>query len=185
YFAHAPRLMRLFQDGGLCAADAQSAMQTVFCKVMNTRTERDGVRSMRYDPARGAAFRTWITRIAVNVLIDLRRRGRRSVDFTSVEADRGGRDDEREGFAVRVDPRQARPEEDVIRRESCERVRECVDRLPPRERKVVEAWLASDGRARLRDLADELDTTISTARRLMLKAMQRLRRELAVEGAAA
>lgn len=62
-----PRLVSHAQLRGMSSEDAQDIAAEALLKVARTRDKS------AYDPSKGAAFSTWIYRIALNVLLDKRR----------------------------------------------------------------------------------------------------------------
>jgi RNA polymerase sigma factor (sigma-70 family) len=81
-----PRLASHTRLSGMSSEDAQDIAAETLLKVSGTRYKN------RYDPVRGAAFSTWVFRIALNVRLDLLKlRGRRPKITT---ADGSGREGE-------------------------------------------------------------------------------------------
>lgn len=110
------------------AADATSQ---IFTKALT------GIHRFTPDPARaGSTFRSWLFTIAHNVVIDTRRRHR---GHLSLDTDRGSAT---LAGSPHLRDRAASPEELAIRSDESRRVRQLLERLPDRQRQIVELRLA-------------------------------------------
>lgn len=162
YRLHAPRIYRYcYRRLGHpeLAADATSQ---VFIKAIA------GLASFTPHPEHpGKTFRAWLFRIASNVVIDTRRthRSHRSLDAP---------DDSGDLAAALIDPARS-PEELAISQDTSRAVRAALDKLPERQRQIVElrlAGLTGD------EIAEAMGTTLSAVKSAQFRAWGTLRRAL-------
>ena len=98
-----------------------------------------GLPTFRPDPARsGSTFRSWLFTIAHNVVIDTRRRHRPHVSLDRQVGATG----EASGDPRWLTDPSASPEELAIRADDSERVQAMLQRLPERQRRIVELRIA-------------------------------------------
>ncbi len=110
------------------AADATSQ---IFTKALT------GLHRFTPDRARpGSTFRSWLFTIAHNVVIDSRRRHRAHLSLDTDDAARGY------SASPHLTDRTASPEELAIRADEARGVRLMLERLPDRQRQIVELRLA-------------------------------------------
>jgi RNA polymerase sigma-70 factor (ECF subfamily) len=173
YRRYCARLEQFFRNGGLSEEEARDKAQDVFVRVMETKYPLLGSRAQPYDPHRGTSFKTWLFRIATNLLIDVRRRQGRTVDFTSLE--REGEEGEVEPFEETVPDEEPSPEERTLAKETRQDVHDCMGTLPPRERVAMALWLETNGEMKLADLADRLGVSVPTAHRVLKSAFRHMR----------
>lgn len=114
----------------------------------------------------GAAFRAWLFRIAGTTVIDIQRRHRPS--------DSLDRDDEDATPIHLADPGRT-PDEHLIGNEDARRVRAMLEKLPERQRRIVELRLADlSGQ----EIADAMDISLSAVKSAQFRAFRTLRRLL-------
>lgn len=132
------------------AADAEDIAQEAMLRVWT--------HAPRWQPL--ASFRTWLTRIVVNLCLDRKRRA------TPLPLDVAG------------DPVDNTPgiEQQLEDTEAERRVNAAIDALPPRQRAAI-ALTYRDGLSNA-DAAEALGTSISALETLLVRAKQKLRSEL-------
>ncbi|MGV3483165.1 MAG: sigma-70 family RNA polymerase sigma factor [Planctomycetaceae bacterium] len=113
-----------------------------------------------------AEMRQWLKKIVVHTLIDETRR------YTSTDRRRLDRELVAPNWCA-VAPRENEPSHHVCCQEDDERLLLAIDRLPARQRYVVEAR-HKEGRS-YADIAARLETTEGAARKLMARAIDELR----------
>ncbi len=116
----------------------------------------------RYDP-RLAAFSTWITRIAHNVVSDHLAR-----EATRAQHEAGPAD----GWD-HVPSAEASPEAQILAREAVKRLLACLERLNARDREIVALRFGAE--MRTKDVAALLDIKEHTVSVIVLRALERLR----------
>ena len=128
--------------------------------------ERALTRLSTYDAQRGA-FSTWLFSIAHNMWVNYikkwKRRGAYQVDYSSAVENR-------------ADPRLS-PEQDVLRREQTERMLSCLGTLPDSQQEILTLRFA--GQLSNREIARVLDMNERTVSVYILRALRRLRQQLA------
>jgi RNA polymerase sigma factor (sigma-70 family) len=128
--------------------------------------ERALTRLSTYDAQRGA-FSTWLFSIAHNMWVNYikkwNRRGAFQVDYASAMEDRS-------------DPKVS-PEQDVVRQEQTERMLSCLGTLPERQQEILTLRFA--GQLSNREIAHVLDMNERTVSVYILRALRRLRQQLA------
>jgi len=137
------------------AAIAEELAQDVFLKVYRAR---DG-----YQPS--AHFTTWLYRIAMNRAINWVRDNRNQRNTRTLEP----------VIATRAAPIRS-PEQDVLRQELRQRVREAVEALPERQRMAV--ILHKYGEMEYTQIAEELGCSLSAVKALLNRAYFTLRQSL-------
>ena len=162
YRLHAPRIYRFcYRRLGHpeLAADATSQ---IFTRAIA------GLASFTPHPEHpGKTFRAWLFRIASNIVIDARRQHRphRSLDAP---------DDTAGLAAALIDPARS-PEELAISGDVSRTVRAALDKLPERQRQMIElrlAGLTGD------EIAEAMGTTLSAVKSAQFRAYGTLRRAL-------
>jgi len=162
YRLHAPRIYRFcYRRLGHpeLAADATSQ---VFIKAIA------GLTSFTPHPDHpGKTFRAWLFRIASNVVVDIRRthRSHRSLDAP---------DDAADLVSALIDPGSS-PEDLAISRDDSRTVRAALEKLPERQRQMIElrlAGLTGD------EIAEAMGTTLSAVKSAQFRAYGTLRRAL-------
>jgi len=167
------RLGQFFRNGGLTEEDAQDRAQDVFVRVMETKCPSPDSHAKPYDPTAGVKFKTWLFKIATNLLIDALRRQGRTVDFSALEGE--GEEGEVEPFWETLPGEEHSPEEKAVARQRRQDVHDCMETLPPRERVAIVLWLETDGEMKLEDLANALGVSVPTAHRVLKKAFRLMR----------
>jgi RNA polymerase sigma-70 factor (ECF subfamily) len=118
-----------------------------------------------------AAFTTWLTRIAINTCLDLIRRRKR--EGLRVVAP----DDEGESKAVaQVADDMVDPEGRSIQRQAVNRLKECEEALPDRQREIFRLRFYAE--MELEEIATALSVHVGTVKTQLHRAVHRLRREL-------
>ena len=117
-------------------------------------------------------LRPWLVRIAANEALNELRTRRRDADHTF-----GG-----EAAAIELEQLSGGPDpaELIPRRERSAAIRAAVDRLPEAQRMVVVLRYFAD--LSYADIADATQQTVSNVGVVLLRARERLRRELEIEG---
>lgn len=130
-----------------------------------------GIGAFRPHPDRAASsFRAWLFRIAHNTLVDMQRRKRPQEPIDQV-------DDESPPLQL-VHPGQT-PEERALANEDIRRVRETLEKLPERQRRIVELRLADlSGQ----EIAEAMNMTLSAVKSAQFRAYQTLRSLLWEDG---
>lgn len=148
------------------AEEAADATSRTFTKALA------GIDAFRPDPARAASsFRAWLFRIAHNTVVDLQRRKRPQDQIDRHE------DDESSPLQL-VHPGQT-PEEHALMNEDIRRVRETLEALPERQRRIVELRLADlSGQ----EIADAMNMSLSAVKSAQFRAYQTLRTLLWEDG---
>jgi RNA polymerase sigma-70 factor, ECF subfamily len=118
-----------------------------------------------------AAFSTWLTRIAINSALMMLRKRRWHLE-ASLD------DHERSDVGARleiVEPSYG-PEESLLRREKLLRVRQAIDGLPPRLRKVADLRQSTDGS--LKEMATLTGISVPATKSRLARARLALRKHL-------
>lgn len=159
---YAPKVYRLACRCGLDPSEAEDGVQEVFLKVQR-----------RIDTFRGeAAFSTWLYQVAMNTLLDHRRKVARLTrprHWSSLQDDNGE-------LPVEGPDPGLEPSEGAARQERCQLVREALDRLPRKFREVL-ILRELEGLA-YRDIARILGIAQGTVESRIFRARERLAREL-------
>jgi RNA polymerase sigma-70 factor (ECF subfamily) len=147
---HLPSVVALARHIVRNSADAEDIAQEAMLRVWT--------HAPRWQPL--AAFRTWLTRIVVNLCLDRKRRA------TPLPLDVAG------------DPADSAPdvEQQLQDTEAERRVNAAIDALPPRQRAAI-ALTYRDGLSNA-DAAEALGTSVSALETLLVRAKQKLRSEL-------
>jgi len=119
-----------------------------------------------------SSFTTWLTRIAINICLNLRRDRRNSETMESERLDQ-----------VQFEMPQGRPgnpEEALGYRELRDRIRELVERLPPRERMAF--MLKHFEELKIREISELMHISEGTVKSFLHRAVVTLRQELARDG---
>jgi len=145
------RLVGFFQNAGVPDEDANDLAQETLIRVTRTKGT-----PTKYDPSKGASFKTWLFRIATNLLIDhWRKKGRRPEDlFSELESEEqeGEADLEELIPSEEPTPKEALIEEEV-RKAIRDYVKGCLAELTEEERLVVTLWKGTSEKPFLGDLA--------------------------------
>jgi len=120
-----------------------------------------------------AKFSTWLYRVTANACLnELRsRRTRRAVESTAPAVPGDG------ATPDAADPKAEGPGEALVRKETAERVREAVARLPEDQRLAV--VLSKYEGLSYRELADAMDRSVPAVKSLLVRARENLRTDLA------
>ena len=157
---YGPKVYRLALRCGLDTQEAEDGVQEVFLKVQR-----------RIDTFRGEAkLSTWLYQVALNTLLDHRRRVVRQTRAQSIEMltdDRG---------EVAAEDTRTTPVEEASRSERSALVREALDRLPPKFREVL-VLRELEGLS-YRDIARILGVAQGTVESRIFRARERLGAEL-------
>ena len=125
-----------------------------------------------------SSFTTWLTRIAINICLNLRRDRRGSETIETDRLDQVQFDMPSGGFVGHGNP--SNPEEALGFRELRERIRELVDRLPPRERMAF--VLKHFEELKIREISELMHISEGTVKSFLHRAVVTLRQELARDG---
>lgn len=147
---HVPAMLGLARRILGNAADAEDVAQEAMLRVWT--------HAPRWQPL--AAFRTWLTRIVVNLCLDRKRRAQ------WVDLDQAGEI---------PDPAPDAGEE-AERNERDEQVHQAIAKLPDRQRTAI-VLTYGDGMSNA-EVAEVMDTTVSAVETLLVRAKQGLRRAL-------
>lgn len=139
--------------------DAKDVLQETFLRAYKS------VRHFRGD----SSFTTWLTRIAINICLNLRRDRRSSETLESDRLDSTRFDAPQTSFAD--------PEEALGVRELRERIRALVERLPPRERMAF--VLKHFEQLKIREISVLMHISEGTVKSFLHRAVLTLRQELA------
>lgn len=152
------KVYRLALRCGLDAEEAEDGVQEVFLKVQR-----------RIDTFRGeAALSTWLYQVALNTLLDHRRRVGRGARVQPL--------DPGEGAELPGSADSERPEDAAVRQERRQLVRDALDRLPLRFRQVL--VLRDLEGLSYRDIARVLSLAQGTVESRIFRARERLALEL-------
>lgn len=155
-----PRLEQFFRGNGWGEDSAREAAQETIVR---------GLLRRGYDPER-AAPRTYLLRIARNLVVDELRRGR-ALSFS----DLGGDDAPDDDVAAWFGTPEPGPADRALAGALAESLLNCRQQLPDRERLAVALWLESDGELTCRELGELLGTALTNAWRLLQSAFGHLR----------
>ncbi len=137
-------------------ADACDACQNTFIRAFTN------IRKFRFE----SAFGTWLTRIAINQAINVRKKRRwhqrLSLDTLTT--------------APAVAGPQSQPEHDMMNEETAGLIRQSMDRLSDRERAVF--VLKHMHGYKLREIADMIDCAEGTVKNYLFRATQKMRKAL-------
>jgi RNA polymerase sigma factor (sigma-70 family) len=177
YQRYLARLHFFFRGGGLSANDVEEQAQEVFLRVMNTKHHMWGSQAAPYDRSGGASLRTWLFRIASNLLCTALERRGRWTPFSVL--DPAGEGEDAGPIEQALAEERFSPEMRALVRERVQAVRNCLHTLPDRERVVVDLWLATEGEMKLADIGESLGVSVPTAHRVLRRALDLMRRCLA------
>lgn len=128
----------------------------------------------RFDPDKGS-LRSWSIKLAQNRARSILRAEKK---HPSAEAHEDIERDQRRPPQEEQSPKQRKQAE-----RRAEQIREAINTLPPKDRRVIEADLAHpDGKAPAGELADVWDTTENAIHQARSRAKKRLREELERRG---
>jgi RNA polymerase sigma-70 factor, ECF subfamily len=144
--------------------DAKDVLQETFLRAYKS------VRHFRGD----SSFTTWLTRIAINICLNLRRDRRGSEPLEADRLDRMQVDAPQSSFAD--------PEEALGARELRDQIRALVERLPPRERMAF--VLKHFEQLKIREISVLMHISEGTVKSFLHRAVVTLRQELSREGRA-
>jgi RNA polymerase sigma-70 factor (ECF subfamily) len=167
YRRHARKIYIFFRSAaGLRRhQDCEDAVHDVFIRVIRGA---DG-----FDPSK-ASFRTWITRIARNLSIDVMRRGERS---KTVPIGTAAEVDTFEARVISEDMLQDQgpgPEDQYVKNATAKAVRDCIDELQhPQERQAIVLYYLYD--RVYREIAEMLGESTSMARNRIKAAQAKVR----------
>ncbi len=152
------RVCLLYTDN---ADDAKDVLQETFLRAYRS------IRRFRGE----SSFSTWLTRIAINLCLNLRRDRRSSETL----------DGDRLDMVVMSLPhsRPANPEENLRTRELRERIMSLVERLPPRERMAF--ILKHFEQLKIREISELMHISEGTVKSFLHRAVVSLRQGLAHE----
>lgn len=176
------RLIRFFESRRFQRTDAEDLTQQVFVQVMNTKHHLGGSRANPWDPARGSLW-TWIQRIAHHLACDEWARREKQPQMPTTRPTNG--EGEATTVTAELPDEQPGPDDEAIAAERRRAVRDCLQRLPPRERTAMEQWLAAGHNPNLADLATSLGVSVPTAHRVVYRALDLMRECLGGESGAA
>jgi RNA polymerase sigma-70 factor, ECF subfamily len=149
---------RIVQD----ASDAQDATQEVFIKLYRYMSD--------WNP-RKARFSTWLYRLAANHAIDCWRLRRRRHESQPAETP------DREASPEKtIDDAILTPFGELERKESIERIRNCVDDLPELQKKVFLLRYFQD--LKLEEIAEMEECSLGTVKTSLFRATHAVRRAL-------
>ena len=126
--------------------EAEDLAQEVFLRIYNSRG--------RYVPS--AQFKTWlyhiVTNLCLNYVRDRKKRNMKSLNFQ----------DSSENAIQLKDIKQETPSGVLLRQETCDKVREAIQSLPPNQRMAI--ILAKYEQLSYQDIAKVMDTTVQIGR---------------------
>jgi RNA polymerase sigma-70 factor (ECF subfamily) len=125
---------------------------------------------------RPIAFYPWLRQLAVDRLIELHRRHVQAQRRSVGREETGLADGSTDELASRLAAATSSPSQRLVRRETCERVRQALDRLPLADREVLE--LRHVEQLSGAETAAVLGISHGAARTRHLRALQRLRQLL-------
>jgi RNA polymerase sigma factor (sigma-70 family) len=143
----------------LGADEADGATQHSLIKAFSSLSSFDG----------RAAFTTWLTRIAINTCLDVLRRRRR-------EGLRAIGPEDCEGCLERLPDGASGPEARAIQLQAVERLTECEQRLPDRQREIFRLRFYAE--MELEEIALALGVHVGTVKTQLHRAVHRVRQEL-------
>ena len=164
YELYWPALVHYFKNRGMSLQDAEDIAQETMFRVCSH------LQSFRFE----ASFKTWMFRIAANLL---RNRWRdqsalkRKADVVSLEEMMGPETD-KDGRAFEIQGPEASPYDNAVVAESAEALREAVHGMPPRMRAV---FLMHGKGLSNREAASLLGVQVSTIKYQLKEARKRLR----------
>ncbi len=153
------RICLLYLDS---SDDAKDALQETFLRAYRS------IKNFRGD----SSFTTWLTRIAINICLNMRRDRRHVESFDPEHMDMLGG----EGFQEFPISRPEDPEQAVRMRELRERIMQVVERLPPRERMAF--VLKHFEQLKIREISDLMHISEGTVKSFLHRALVTLREEL-------
>jgi RNA polymerase sigma-70 factor, ECF subfamily len=154
--------LRLFLTGVLRNADlADEALQNTFTKAVESG-----------HTAREESVKGWLFQVGFREAVLLRRRGQvHDRSLRAMASNKTARGQSSDEFPP--------PDEQILRLETAERVRQALSQLPPDQRQVVEMRIYED--KTFAAIADELCTPLGTILTRMRLALKRLSRRLGSE----
>jgi RNA polymerase sigma-70 factor (ECF subfamily) len=180
YRRYQARLRLLFRRGGLSEPEIEDLVQAVFVRVMRTKYPPPGTAPRPFDPNARVLFRTWLFRIARNLLLDFLRTRGRTVDFSTLPAE--GDEGDVTAFENTLAGKEPAPSDQVMTDELLVHIRDCMSQLPERERIAMTLWFETSGEMTLADLADTLGVSVPTAYRVQKNALRLMRECLERKG---
>jgi RNA polymerase sigma-70 factor (ECF subfamily) len=174
YRRYEHRLTTFFKSG-IGQIDADDLAQEVFVRLMNTKYPNAGRQANPYSSSGGAAFRTWLYKIAHNLLIDFARKSGRNVDMAEQAGDGDDLSASNEIVLVALDPS---PTDILLAKEARNSVHSAMARLPHRERIAILTWLQTEDDFRLETLGEILKVSVPTAHRVLKSAFNLMRQSL-------
>lgn len=139
--------------------DARDIAQETFVRAFR------GIGQFRGD----SALATWLTRIAMNLCLNLRRDQRTAASLLDQRVDH---------IRVNMPPVVPRgPEEQLSRRETAERIRVLINRLPRRERMAFVLKFYND--MKIREISEAMNISEGTVKSFLHRALVTLRKALA------
>ncbi len=154
-----PRVYRICLHYTGNPEDARDIAQETFVRAFR------GIGQFRGD----SALATWLTRIAMNLCLNLRRDQRTSASLLDQRVDH---------IRVNMPPVVPRgPEEQLSRREMAERIRALINRLPRRERMAFVLKFYND--MKIREISEAMGISEGTVKSFLHRALVTLRKALA------
>ncbi|HXI03535.1 MAG TPA: sigma-70 family RNA polymerase sigma factor [Candidatus Saccharimonadales bacterium] len=144
------------------AEDARDIAQETFVRAFR------GIRQFRGD----SALATWLTRIAMNLCLNLRRDQRTAANLLDQRVDHIRKN------MPPVVPRG--PEEQLNRREMAEKIRALINKLPRRERMAFVLKFYND--MKIREISEAMGISEGTVKSFLHRALVTMRKALAPEG---
>lgn len=144
------------------AEDARDIAQETFVRAFR------GIGQFRGD----SALATWLTRIAMNLCLNLRRDKKTAANLLDQRVDH---------IRTNMPPVVPKgPEEQLDRRETAERLRQLISRLPRRERMAFVLKFYND--MKIREISAAMEISEGTVKSFLHRALVTLRKELNPEG---
>lgn len=159
-----PRVYRICLHYTGNAEDARDIVQETFVRAFR------GVRSFRGD----SALATWLTRIAMNLCLNLRRDRRTASNLLDQRVDQ---------IMTNIPPVSPRgPEEELRRREMSDRIRQLVGTLPRRERMAFIMKFYNE--MKIKEISQAMQISEGTVKSFLHRALVTLRKALAADAGA-
>ena len=160
--------------------ESEDLTNDVFVNVMCTKYPLPGSKKKRFDLKKKVSFKTWIFKIALNIFIDFLRKTGKIVTFSEIR--RENSEDEITFVEEKVHNKELSPREIMISKEYNKLIQECSDSLLPLECLILELKFATDWEMKLKDIAKELNISVTKAFRVKENALRQMRNCLESKG---
>ena len=142
------------------AEDAEDALQDTFMRAYRGLPSFEG----------RCKLSSWLTRIAINSALMLLRK-RRSRPEISLEKPLGL---EEEPYSFDLSEKRLNPEQLCDQNQRCERIRRAIRKLDPSSQRIIIVRMSQE--KSLREIANELELSVATAKTRLYRARKRLAR---------